>query len=79
MKINLNGAIVFSQDCSIYEVYSIIIDNDEKTIECNDINGFTIALIHYEESDECGYINYDEKGNIMPYAEEIVKNGKLVI
>ena len=36
-------------------------------------------MIHYEESDECGYINYDEKGNIMPYAEEIVENGEVVI
>ena len=77
--IELNGAIVFSSDCSIYEVYSIDIDTEEKTIECNDINGFIIAMIHYEESDECGYINYDENGNIMPYAEEIVKNGELVI
>ena len=78
-KINLNGATVFSADCSIYDVYLLIIDKTEKTIECNDINGFVIALIHYEDSDECGYINYDENGEIMPYAESIVENGMLVI
>ena len=78
-KIELNGAIVFTDDTSIYDVYLLIIDEEEKTIECNDMNGFVIALIHYDDTEDCGFINYDGYGNILPYAEELVENGKLVI
>lgn len=78
-KVELNGAIVFTDDTSIYDVYLLIIDEEEKTIECNDMNGFVIALIHYDDTEDCGFINYDGNDDILPYAEELVENGKLVI
>ena len=78
-KIDLNGATVFSDDCNIYDVYMLIIDEDEKSIDCSDANGFTIALIYYEDSESCGFINCDENGRLKGYAEELVKNGMLVI
>ena len=73
-----NGAIIYTDDCSIYEVYSIEIDKEEKTIDCYDQNGFPIAQIIYDESEEIGYIGYNNKGVISPYPNIISKNGELV-
>lgn len=79
--INLNGAIISTDDVSIYEIYTLEIDKEEKTIECWDFANNLIALIHYDfSSGPIEYDDYDEDGNINPYSGTIVNsNGKLVI
>ena len=80
MKIDFNPyAIVFTENTDIYDVHFIIIDEEDKTIDCNDQNGFSIANIHYENAEEVGYIPFTSDERISPDDEIIIKNGELVI
>lgn len=80
MKINFTPyAIVYTDTVDIYDVYFIIIDTEEKTIDCSDSNGFSIANIHYEECNEIGFLEYDERERLTGDSHIIVKNGKVVI
>ena len=79
--IDLNGAVVYTDDVSIYEVYAIEIDEDEKSIQCLDIANHIIAMIKYEFSTgPIEFINYHDDGTIYEFSDTIVNsNGKLVI
>lgn len=81
MKINFTPyAIVYTDTVDIYDVYFIIIDTEEKTIDCSDSYGFSIANIHYEDCNEIGYLEYDEKEErLNGESHIIIKNGEVVI
>lgn len=80
-KIELNEAIVYTDDVSIYEVYAIEIDEIEKSIECLDIANHIIAMIKYDLSvGPVEYINHHDDGTICEHSDTIVNsNGKVVI
>lgn len=80
MKIAFNNyATVDSGTTDIYDVYFIIIDEEQKTIECNDYNGMAIGTIFYEECEECAYLPIDNNDRLTGERIIIVKNGKVVI
>lgn len=72
-------AMMFTDTVSIYDVYFIIIDEDDGTIECNDQFGMIIGLIHYKNCEEVGYLKYNHFEELTGDEELIVKNGKLKI
>lgn len=72
------SAIVYSDEVDIYDVSFIIIDENEKTIECNDQRGFAIANIHYKNSKECGFIPDGEDGRMSGDFFDLVENGELI-
>ena len=79
MKIELHDAIIVTETVSIYEVYLLIIDEEEKTIDCSDSGGMTIAMIHYENEKYCEILlrDYDDdrlNGNTI----DLIKNGQLI-
>lgn len=65
----------------IIQIYTLEIDEKEKTIGCWDFANNLIALIHYEfSSGPIEYDDYDEDGNINPCSSTIINsNGKVVI
>ena len=80
MRIDFNPyVIVYTDDTDIYDVHLIIIDTEEKTIDCCDTYGMSIAGIHYENAKEIGYLKYNEKERLTGDSEILVKNGKLII
>ena len=80
MKITFNSyATVDSGITDIYDVHFIIIDEEQKTIECNDTNGMAIGTIFYEECEECAYLPMDNYDRLTGERIIIVKNGRLVI
>ena len=72
-------ALIYSDDADIYDVYFIIIDDGDKTIDCCDQHGFSIAKIFYAKSEEIGYLKYDENERLSGDDDIIVKNGELVM
>lgn len=80
MRIDLKPyGLVYSGDTDIYDVDFLIIDEEEKTIECNSSSGFAIANIHYDECDEVGYLEYGDDERLTGNDITIAKDGKLVI
>lgn len=80
MRIDFNPyVLMYTDDTDIYDVYFIIIDKEEKTIDCCTGNGFSIAMIHYEDAKEIGYLKYDMNERLTDEEIILVKNGKLVI
>lgn len=79
-QIKVNGAMVYTNDVTIYEVWTIEINEEEKIIELWDLHNYTIARIDYEESSgPVEFINYNKDGNIKESADTIVNsNGKVV-
>lgn len=79
MKIDFNPyALVYTDDTDIYDVYFIIIDETEKTIDLCDSNGFSIGNVHYENSKEIGCLYYDDNERLNGDSDIIVKNGELI-
>lgn len=72
-------AIIYTDDTSIYDVSSIIIDDVEKTIDVSDTDGFSIANISYWKTKEVGCLYYDENERLNGDSDIIVKNGELQI
>ena len=80
MRIDFNPyVLMYTDDTDIYDVYFIIIDKKEKTIDCCTSSGFSIAMIHYEDAKEIGYLEYDTNERLTGEDITLVKNGKLVI
>lgn len=80
MRIDFNPyALVYTDDTDIYDVYFIIIDEAEKTIDLCDNHGFSIGNVHYENAKEIGYLYYDENERLNGDSDIIVENGKLQI
>ena len=79
MKIKLNnGGYVSTTNCTFYDVYIIIIDEEEKTIDVSDQFGMMIGLIHYENEKEITFAEYDSFGRLKPEIEDIIENGKII-
>ena len=80
MRINFNPyVLIYTDDTSIFDVHFIIIDKEEKTIDCCDEYGMSIAMIHYKDCEEVGYLKYNNKERFTGDVEIIIKNGKVVI
>ena len=80
MKLEFEPYVVIcTGNVDIYDINMIIIDEEDKTIDCSDINGFTIAVINYENEEEVGYLEYDEKELLTGESYPIVKNGEIVV
>lgn len=79
MRFDFNPtAIVYTDSTDIYDVYFLIIDKDDKTIELNDQSGFSIGLIHYENCEECGYMPHSTDLKLNGENFPLVKNGELI-
>ena len=79
MRVDFNpSALVFTDATDIYDVYFLIIDEDEKTIDCSDNNGMSIANIHYSECETIGYLPYNNEGKFTGEQVIIIKNGELI-
>lgn len=63
-----NGALIMTEDCSYCDVYMLIIDEEEKTIDVSDNYGMMIGMIHYDDSiKNVDAKIYDEQDNdIVP-------------
>lgn len=70
-------ALVYTDNVNIADVHFIIIDEHDRTIECNDEYGMVIALIYYQDCEEVGYLKYNHFEELTGDSETIVKNGKL--
>lgn len=80
MKIDFNPyVIIYTDDTDIYDVRFIIIDKKDKTIDCCDSNGFSIAGIHYENAKEIGCLYYNNRERLTGESDIIIQNGKVVI
>ena len=44
------GATIMTEDCSYCDVYMLIIDEEEKSIDVSDYNGMMIGMIHYDDN-----------------------------
>ena len=72
-------AIIYTDYTDIYAVHFIIIDEEEKTIDCCDEYGFSIAGIHYADAKEIGYLTYNYRERLTGDSYILIKNGELVI
>ena len=80
MRIDFNPyVLMYTDNTDIYDVHFIIIDEEENTIDCCANNGFSIAMIHYKDTKEIGYLKYDMNERLTDEDIILVKNGKLVI
>lgn len=79
MRIEMNnGCMTFYDAIAIHNIYSVDIDEEEKSIEFNDANGFVVANISdYSEVEEIGFVDYDSNGNLKPFEVLIIENGKM--
>lgn len=70
-----NGALIMTEDCSYCDVYMLIIDEEEKTIDVSDNYGMMIGMIHYDDNiKNVDAKIYDEQDNdIVP----VIVNQKL--
>lgn len=70
-----NGALIMTEDCSYCDVYMLIIDEEEKTIDVSDNYGMMIGMIHYDDNiKNVDAKIYDEQDNdIIP----VIVNQKL--
>lgn len=75
MKIKLNDAIISTDNCNFYNVYLLIIDEEDKSIDISDSFGMTIGYIYYGNEKEVIAIN--NKNNEKEFID-IVINGKVV-
>lgn len=80
MRIDFNPyAIIYTDDTDIYDVYFIIIDETEETIDVCDNQGFSIANIHYKNAKEIGCLYYGDDERLNGDSDIIVENGELKI
>ena len=75
------GACIHCDNVSIDNIYSIDINEKDKTIELNGFNNFVEAWIrYYDEVEEVSSVSYTDSGDIdIGFEKFIVKNGELVI
>lgn len=81
MRISFSyGACVYCDNVSIDNIYSIDINEENKTIELNGFNNFVEAWIrYYNEVKEVSILQYNDSGDIdLGYEIPIIENGKLV-
>lgn len=81
MRIELKyGACIYCDNVSIDNIYSIDINEKDKTIELNGFNNFVEAWInYYDEVEEVSILKYNDSGDIdIGYEIPIIENGKLV-
>lgn len=81
MRISFSyGACVYCDNVSVDNIYSIDINEEDKTIELNGFNNFVEAWInYYDEVEEVSILHYNDSGDIdLGYEIPIIKNGKLV-
>lgn len=79
MRIEMNnGCMMFYDAIAIHDIYSVDIDEEDKSIEFNDANGFVAANISdYSEVEEIGFVEYDSEGNLKPFEVLVIENGKM--
>lgn len=73
-----NGCMMFYDAIAIHNIYSVDIDEEEKSIEFNDSQGFVAANISdYSDVEEIGFVEYDVDGNLKPFEVLVIENGKM--
>lgn len=78
MKITFKPyALVATDNVDVYEVHSLFIDEDEKTIDLCDEWNMSMGNIHYEDCEFVECLTYDENEMLTGETEIIVKNGKI--
>lgn len=79
MRIEMNnGCMMFYDAIAIHDIYSVDIDEEDKSIEFNDANGFVAANISdYSEVEEIGFVEYDDNGSLKPFEVLVIENGKV--
>lgn len=70
--------LIYTDNVDVYDVYQIVINEEEKTIDCSDNNGFMIANIHYENLNEVGCLKYDENERLTGESKTIIEKGNIV-
>ena len=81
MRISFSyGACIYCDNVSVDNIYSIDINEENKTIELNGFNNFVEAWInYYNEVEEVSILQYNDDGDIdLGYEIPIIENGKLV-
>lgn len=81
MRISFSyGACICCGNVSIDNIYSIDINEEDKTIELNGFNNFVEAWVnYYNEVEEMSILQYNDDGSIdLGYEIPIIENGKLV-
>ncbi len=73
-----NGGILSTKNCDYYDVYLLMIDTEEKTIDVSDNTGFSIGLIHYKDEKEISLYKYDDEGKLGDDDVMIIKNGEFL-
>lgn len=72
------GCLVYYDDIAIHNIYSIDIDEKNKSIEFNDITGFVLAhIVDYSNVEEIGFIEYDADDNLKKFEVLVIENGKM--
>lgn len=72
------GCIVCCDSITISNIYSIDINEEDKSIEFNDITNFVLANISdWSDIEECGFVPYDAYDCLKPFETLLIENGKL--
>ena len=74
------GCYIFIDAVIINNIYSIDIDENEKQMELNGIDGFVIATIpNYEEVKEAGFVKFTINDSLEPDDYKLIINGEIAI
>lgn len=78
MKIEIpNGALIATDNCDFYNVYLLIINESEKTIDLSGEDRMSIGLIAYENLSTVDIHEYKENGTFSGEINQIIKNGEI--
>ena len=79
MRISLKyGCLVNCDSITVSNIYSIDIDEENKSIEFNDITNFVIANVsNWTDIEECGFVPYDKNDCLKPFETLLIENGVL--
>lgn len=81
MRISFSyGACIYCDNVSVDNIYSIDINEEDKTIELNGFGNFVEAWIrNYNEVEEVSVLHYNDSGEIdLGIEVPIIRDGKVV-
>lgn len=79
MKIELKPyGLVYCDNADIYDVYTIIIDTEDKKLDLCDNIGMSIGTIYYENCKEVGYLKYNNRERLTGESEIIISDGEII-
>ena len=81
MRISFSyGACIYCDNVSVDNIYSIDINEEDKTIELNGFGNFVEAWIrNYNEIEEVSVLHYNDSGEIdLGIEVPIIRDGKVV-